>query len=71
MRSLTLFLIHNLATDTLDLDGNELVGAIPSEICALPDVGVNNKVVADCEEPDPEITCDCCSNCPFIWGGAP
>lgn len=57
-------------TGFLQLDGNDLTGEMPAEVCAL-DLAFDEEdaVLADCQEPNPEIACACCSNCPPIWGG--
>lgn len=59
-----------LPIEFLQLDGNNLVGQVPPEVCALNlAFDIEDSVTADCEGENPEIECACCSNCPPIWGG--
>jgi Leucine-rich repeat (LRR) protein len=46
------------------LQGNELTGIMPASICAIrPSGGILDDLWTDCLGPDPEVECDCCSQC--------
>lgn len=47
--------------DTLELEGNDLVGEISDEVCSRQGDGVIqlNVLTADCDE----VSCFCCTNC--------
>ena len=62
--------LARLATFTLHETG--FVGAIPAEVCALRDIngGPLSSLIADCGIPigavEPEIACDCCTDCRIV-----
>jgi len=47
----------------IHLHGNDLTGVMPEQICRLMDDFVLSDLKADCEEPDPDVTCRCCTSC--------
>lgn len=50
---------------TFTLHQNNITGAMPDSVCVLvnTDVGILGSLIADCDEPDPDITCSCCTDC--------
>jgi hypothetical protein len=50
---------------TFTLHNNTITGTMPDSVCQLvtDDAGILASLIADCDEPDPAITCDCCTDC--------
>ena len=48
---------------TLLLDGNDLVGVMPTEICENRFSGVLSALTSDCSGESKKVTCECCTSC--------
>lgn len=52
------------ALTELLLQANELTGVVPPSLCAIrPEGGILEDLWVDCLGVDPEVECDCCSQC--------
>ena len=51
--------------ETATLHLNNFTGRVPSRMCNLfkPKFGQLQKLTSDCAEPDPEVDCECCTEC--------
>eukprot|EP00549_Striatella_unipunctata_P008361 CAMPEP_0118680296 /NCGR_PEP_ID=MMETSP0800-20121206/4279_1 /TAXON_ID=210618 ORGANISM="Striatella unipunctata, Strain CCMP2910" /NCGR_SAMPLE_ID=MMETSP0800 /ASSEMBLY_ACC=CAM_ASM_000638 /LENGTH=475 /DNA_ID=CAMNT_0006576415 /DNA_START=102 /DNA_END=1530 /DNA_ORIENTATION=+ len=56
--------LTNFPPEYLVLYNNDLSGTVPPEICKLTSQGALVGVEVDCDGTKPEISCDCCGNCP-------
>ena len=56
--------MSSINLETLLLDDNDLVGSIPSQVCALRNMGTLKTLTSDCDTN--KVVCSCCTNCPNV-----
>ena len=59
--------ISLVPSEILDLENNEITGTVPQELCDRRGGGFMElqALTVDCLGESPEVSCQCCTNCPL------